>query len=574
LHTPLISVPTGSSSPLEADSMVRAASGKWELARTLLNDAIGSYLTACSSLRATCAAALYQSPRSVAVEEILTTVTSEIDSLASEEIKLRGVRAFLSEMRNMSMVLAPINMLPDEILAHVLELSIPHCVRNSSNQIVFHDISAVCKRWRRVTMNATSLWAHIDAGPDTPLGLSTLLLERTRDSPIHIHIYEPEYRNHEHTSPDKVERMLKILGPHMHRVYTLDIDSASFTLDITTHVLKLWLSHSNRGLTGSLLIYNIGFDCPVLDYLVPDGGDNTSLVQWIVPDNPDHILRSLTTIHMASVLFGWNSSAYHGLVDLRVAGNLNSDNAISTSQFAEILSTSPALVVLKLKNLKISQPREWTQPAPMPMNHLSVLNLGRMLPNNGLNMLLPLVGLSQSLPDISVSVVLLHDEKEDEFHAFLARSKITTLYCQYTLPLQPFQPLPQHLIRNLRTLILSTVSITETFSMREILPFSQPPTFRPLNAILLGCVVSFEGLKEFVSSNDIQKLSLDRCVNSTGGSDRFGHWQEVHKKLHETQDQLMRIYPQLECSISEKDSTSQWPCRTMFDRGRDYDGFP
>ncbi|KAG8772603.1 hypothetical protein FRC12_002974 [Ceratobasidium sp. 428] len=574
---PPIPAPTGSPLSLGADKMARAASDEWKSARTQLTDAIGSYLTACSSLRATCATALYQSPRNATVEEILANVAYELGYLASEEIKLRGVCVSLTEMRNMSMALAPINMLPDEILAHVLDLSTPRCARDEK-RIVFHDLAAVCKRWRRVAMNATNLWAHIDVGPDTPVGLSTLLLERTRDSPICIHVYEPEYhdpRELEYDEPckstpaDQINKVLEVLKPHMHRVYTLDINSPHSDTDLTAFVLNLWLCRSSPGLTRSLLIY-----CPEASYPVLDSEDNTTVMHLAVPDNADDTLSSLSTIHLSGVAFGWNSSVYHGLVDLRIGGNsaVSWDNTISTSQFAEILSASPALAVLKLKNLTISQPEGWTQPAPIPMNHLSVLNLGTMDPDNGLDMLFPLIGLPRSLPDISVSVVLCHKE-QNGLYAFLTRSKITILCCKYSYPPEPFQLPPRHLIENLRTLILPRMKITKTSANKENLSFLQPPPIlnHPLSVILLDCTVSFEGLKEFVSNNHIQQLRLDRCMTLVKGLHHFWHSSE---DLREIQDQLMKTYQHLQCNVSKTDSTSQWPCRTMSDTARFYDGFP
>ncbi|KAG9120568.1 hypothetical protein FRC07_003883 [Ceratobasidium sp. 392] len=340
---------------------MQSALDEWKAARILLTDAIQSYLFACSALRAICA--LDQSSGNTTIKELLLTVDSELASLASEEEVLRDMRVSLATMRkNSQLAAAPVNALPPEILARVLAFLLPRCARNCNNNIEFHDPAAVCVYWRRVALNRTELWTHIDAGPDTSAGLTDLLLGHTRDSPILVHVSEPANGTSEPTSVEQVEKIIDILSPYVHRVRALDISSDDDFLRLVTQVSNLWLDHGNMNLSKSLAIYH-----PVGDYgldLSKEEDEETAITQ---SENAEGILGSLTTLHLKNADFWWDSCAYHGLVDLRLAFKPY-DQSLGTWQFAGILSASPRLAILKLENLAAYPEPDLGQPTPVPMN--------------------------------------------------------------------------------------------------------------------------------------------------------------------------------------------------------------
>ncbi|KAG9083438.1 hypothetical protein FRC07_013915, partial [Ceratobasidium sp. 392] len=64
------------------------------------------------------------------IKEAMHTVNSELDSLILEEKMLRDMRASLITMRNGSVMLAPVNRLPPEILATILALAKECCIHD------------------------------------------------------------------------------------------------------------------------------------------------------------------------------------------------------------------------------------------------------------------------------------------------------------------------------------------------------------------------------------------------------------------------------------------------------------
>ncbi|KAG8701758.1 hypothetical protein FRC09_005154 [Ceratobasidium sp. 395] len=266
-------------------------------------------------------------------------------------------------MQGQPIVPAPINTLPVEILALIFKMAMPRCARNNKQQIEFYDPAAVCAYCRRVATNAPNLWTHIDAGPNTPTALTELLLKRTKSSPIHLHVYEPGEERYELTPLEQIGKTVDMLEPHMHRVFTLDINSDGFSTSLTAYVLNSWLSYGSMDISKSL-----SMSCSCADHPLLDGTENMDAAR---KENAVGMLRALSTLHLYRVVFDWNSSVYHGLADLRLdCVQLDEDVFISTSEFAKILSTNPALAVLKLADLEVRRTADWNQPAPILMNRL------------------------------------------------------------------------------------------------------------------------------------------------------------------------------------------------------------
>ncbi|KAG8744028.1 hypothetical protein FRC12_014909, partial [Ceratobasidium sp. 428] len=252
-------------------------------------------------------------------------------------------------MQNNSTALAPINRLPPEILAHVLVLSGPYCARKNQKSMKFHDLAAVCVYWRRVAMNATDLWAHIDIGPGTSSGLTDLMLARAKNSPLHVHVFVPRDFNFKPISVEEADKLMTTLALCIHRVWRLDVESNEEGLsDFITRVLHLWLECGNVDVFRTLAIYHPRMSYNPVDYEGINGGIAISK-----SGNAERMLRSFNRLHLESVDFGWNSSVYYGLVDLRLVFHESSgwdeDFSVTATQLAATLSASPELAILKLK---------------------------------------------------------------------------------------------------------------------------------------------------------------------------------------------------------------------------------
>ncbi|KAG8766772.1 hypothetical protein FRC12_006665 [Ceratobasidium sp. 428] len=514
---------------------------EWKAARMLLASSIKSYLDACTTLATTYAQPPFRYYAESTVEEALTTVDSELDSLASEEHALRNIRISLATMRNRSATLARINTLPPEILAQVFVLSRTHCVHD--NSLKFHDLAGVCAYWQQIALDTLDLWTHIDIGPGTPLNLAKLLLQRTRDSPIHVHLHEPEAEKIDNRlipTPDhEVSKAITVLTPHIHRVCTLDIESYSYSRVFIRALLNLWLTSGSATLSKSLSVFRPSGE----QLLYPYGRSKNGMLKSR-SENANELLSSLSTLHLHRVKFDWHSGAYKNLIDLRL--DLPCQNApISVSDLAAILTSNPIISILKLGRLRVTSPEDWTPPAPISLKSLKVLNIAN-LQSDSLRLVLPLVALP-SFPDklsVGISVV---DELQSELESFFVRSQMTTLYCRCSggSAWRARKTFPC-----LDTLILYQFVMTDEPAAEEGTASSQLIQYTPISSIiLLSSIVSFTGLERFVTEHSVQHISLEKCEGD----------------LEHIQNLMMESHPELNCSISSIDSTSRWPCRTMFD---------
>ncbi|KAG8710158.1 hypothetical protein FRC08_017541 [Ceratobasidium sp. 394] len=453
-------------------------------------------------------------------------------------------------MKNDNVTLAPVNTLPSEILAHVLKLSRSYCTCIDKGTVKFYDLAAVCTYWRLVALDTPALWSHVDVGPKIPDGLTQLLLERSRNVLVDVHAFEPGLRTiatFQLTTEEEVTRNIRTLIPHLHRVRALHVESYGFHPGFTAAVTNLWLDNGGACPPQSLVIITPHTSLAQIPH---DIGTALAVSQ---SENALRVLRLLGTLHLVNIKLGWNSDAYRGLVDLRLIFRAGY-TSIQTSEFSEILSASPALAILVLESLHVHQEEGQRQPIPRSMKYLSVLNLVNMRPSS-LKLLLPLISLRDSLTETSVGITVSGRIYHD-LEAFLFHSRVTTLYYSPhdTSPL-PWSSLLHSF--HLRTLIISLINVCNA-SVREMRPphSQQPPSSRPPRVILANCVVSFKGLKHLITSHGIRELYLEECRIPTEG----------HHRLCDIQNLLLGIFPELECRISDTDSTRELPYRMLLDK--------
>ncbi|KAG8697368.1 hypothetical protein FRC08_006570 [Ceratobasidium sp. 394] len=405
------------------DTTVKSTLAGWKAARASLSDTTQSYLSACVALRAVCISPSHRTLERASVEEALVTVDSELDSLATESNALHAMQTSLATMRNKSATLARVNTLPPEVLADIFVQSRNYCARN--DDFNFCDIAGVCAYWREIALNTADLWTHIDVGPDTPSGMTSLLLARAKSTPVHIHVYEPEPSGSNPTSDYEVGKAANALKPYIQHVRALEIESHSYSRNFVGGVLNLWLDRGSQTLPRSLAISRPGGD----QILSPDGITKNGILNSR-SENAKGVLSSLDTLHLHGVHFDWDCGAYRGLVDLRLdcAGYSVS---ISISQLMSVLSANPNLAILKLKHLEISDIGDQSQPTPILLGNLRVLKLVDHH-STGLHILLPLITLPAASAELSVGIHC-SDRIHNQLQAFITRSSISVLYLEVNL---------------------------------------------------------------------------------------------------------------------------------------------
>ncbi|KAG8717621.1 hypothetical protein FRC08_007104 [Ceratobasidium sp. 394] len=537
-HHMLVSTSHQFSPPPGMNLTVKSALREWKSARTLLAGTIQTYLAACTTLRVSCTTPLHQSGERAIIEEARATVDSELESLASEEQALYDTRASLGTMRNGSTTLVRINTLPPEILARIFTLSKTHCVHDRDSES--NGFAGVCVYWRRVAMDAAELWTHIDFIPNTPDSVPKLLLERSGGTPIHAHIYElrPGEGPDEDMSERAAKQVMAVLRPHSHRVRSFTVESLSRDGFFVLAVLKSWISYDKFSIIKSLLVYRPG----------------SWHFLFLQPHAEQDMIPALHTLHLKNFAFNWDSHIYRGLVDLRLS--IAHSISISIPQFANLLSASRALAILKLKGVNVIYTEDSMQLAPIMMEHLKILNLVEVDPENAM-VLLSLITLASPLVELGMAFSE-HDTSANQLINFFSRSRITTLYClDYDDPLA----FRKHLkcLPHLRILVLHHFDVADLLEDEanppvpsHSLPFSNPAT-----VILLESMVSLEYLKRFITEYNIRDLRLEKCHVVTASS--------PGQDMDSVQTSLLGVYPDLQCSVSDTDSTWQLACRTMFD---------
>ncbi|QRV82096.1 F-box-like protein [Ceratobasidium sp. AG-Ba] len=527
---------------------IRSSLDRWKASRKILADSISSYLSACTTLHAHCTAPAQQSGTNTLLKEALATVNSELESLKTEEQNLCNMRASLSAIRNHSTALSPINSLPPEILSQIFAQSRVHCARDKSKELRFHDIAAVCAYWRRVALNSADLWAHIDVGPGTPEKLTKLLLDRTVNRPIHVHVYEAESETSS-TFKYETERTLRLLGPHMRRAVSLDVESYGSSRIFTSSVLNLWLSLSSQEFSTprSLLVYR-----PNGEIVLSSHGRSDKSLR-LFSKNAKDVLKSIARLHLQDVILDWDSCAHQGLVDLRLSFPTG-DASLSILHLANMLAASSKLAILKLGNIKVTKSED-DKPCHIALPSLKVLNLVE-LGHDSVKLLLPLISVPYS-GELELGLPACRHMHE-ELVGFFTRCSVSTFFYSFyreddslTLPPSLLPSLP-----SIPNMILRRFDIDSTIDA-EIghTPGSHPHPHLP-NVKLVSCSVTLSGLKSLINQHGVQDLHLERC-NKSG---------EERQDLQDIQACILESYPNIRLCISEIDSVSQASYGSIFDR--------
>ncbi|KAG8790329.1 hypothetical protein FRC12_012156 [Ceratobasidium sp. 428] len=515
---------------------ITSALTHWKSARSLLSRTIQTYLAACTGLRASYATHGRQLVEQSLVQEALITIDSELESLASEEEMLCGMRTSLAAMRNTSAKFARINTFPPEVLVKIFRTLGISCVRDSHPELA--GFAGVCVYWREIALSMADLWAHVDVGPDVPQTVTRYLLSLSKNNPIHIHAVEPVLEGDEDDPNEYVcnraaKTIVMMLSPHLPRVCTLEIKSNSNDGRFVSSLLDIWFKCSGSlGSLRALLIDRPEVRDPIL-----------------LPRNLEGVVSALNSLRLAEVMFNWESNAYHGLVDLQM-DFAYSGISISMLQLASILSASPALVTLKLGWMWVENMEGQIASSPIVMGCLEVVNLVNM----GRDDAIALLSLITMPVHAELSMRLWTEDRTDErLLDFFARSNITTFYCDGNYISHSWKHEFWSSLR-FHTMILYGVNLgTASFVQPGARPTSLNLSPLPSSVTLLGCMVTFESLNCLVIESATRDLRLEQCTVSIASD----------QEMAAIRESLLELYPDLRCSISDTDSTQRLRCRAL-----------
>ncbi|QRW07363.1 F-box-like protein [Ceratobasidium sp. AG-Ba] len=467
---------------------VWAALAQWKTARAIFSSALESYLTTCDSLVAACTQPTRLRSERNAVDDALVAVDSELGLISSEIHTLYTSHISMCTLRNKSGKLTRINILPPEVLRSIFRLSNTYCLYDHRAKGCYNALAQVDRYWRQIALDTPELWTHVDVSPDTPtrsMGLSRMILERSKGGPIDLHVYEPENTAvGGPTHQEETEKFKKFLSPYIPHIVTFRLETSLPTSYFAHSLTELWDETHIANLHDVSIIF-------------PDPCGVLSLIS----DFPE-----LETLHLQNAMLDLGSLVCHGLVDLRIeCANGTIIPHIDSYDLAVTLAASPNLAMLKL-NAPFGRWDERDLPL-VTLDSLEVLNLTKLEPES-LRLVLPLISRPNPQTQLSVGLTFYDDEQLlNEYRSFFSRcGRVSTLYHESTAEFLSMPYLPS----SLSHLVIHQSDLSQPPFFNED---PTQPLLRTITTITLEqCIVTLEGLMSLVAETGAQVVNLDRCL--------------------------------------------------------------
>ncbi|KAH7344172.1 hypothetical protein B0J17DRAFT_645575 [Rhizoctonia solani] len=211
-------------------------------------------------------------------------------------------------------------------------------------------LAQVCAHWRDIALASPSLWCHIDLAPHPRH--HNLLLARAKDHadragqlPLEVHVTDIVGATSYYE-----EHLRQFLASIANRTRSLQISRNCW------HIIsyeKRVFEELLRG--GSDMFIKLTTHSQSLNYaafIEPTSEDNYDQDEGVVTvdlslEQIEQTLERIKVLHASELFPHWDSKAYHGLVDLRLASHCKTEaTQVSQSQFVTILKASPGLRVL------------------------------------------------------------------------------------------------------------------------------------------------------------------------------------------------------------------------------------
>ncbi|KAF8600016.1 hypothetical protein BDV93DRAFT_608938 [Ceratobasidium sp. AG-I] len=542
---------------------------RWSIARMQLARATSAYLSACATIESDCARTSVSFLDECALEDTFVNINAELTSLAVDEQRLWKARTMLKGLRNKSSVLAPINLLPPEILTDIFIMGVEAdraaraaaAEKRSEEGEAAPAVNSILKRadlatvlssvnihWRRLAVRTRALWAHINLGErgaktDMPFAKAKLWLERARGAPLYVSI------NTTGPAATIIDAwgILPLLRTHETHFRALDL--ALNSVDEVHAALARWLS---EGAHDSLKTLAISVPYP------PKHGDTPHAIPpGLLPrEQRDAFFEPIRSLDLDGTYLSWAGPSFRGLVELRLS-RLTDRICPNVEQFVTILSSSPALRTLWLRRMTI-RPGARMNFAPITLNHLSTLGLEHIEPQ-GLCLLLPLLAPQPALDVKLAAYTRDPGEVGEALTDFFARAKVEKLHLStFVNPAQ----LPRMLarLRGLKSLIWQGLNMENDFfeamSRTDTPPTTSSSDNTPGRGETTGaevfvcpkleslelqqCSLSGAAMRDLVTARTVPKLVIAGCYLAMDGTG-----EEAPKLMVELEKSLNDAVPDL-----------------------------
>ncbi|QRV97045.1 F-box-like protein [Ceratobasidium sp. AG-Ba] len=384
------------------------AARHWKLARDALSHAIDDFLDASDNLYNVLAIPSHTPTSYHSLTQTFLSIDSELRLLRMDVDKLAQTHLALCRERNKSKTLVPVHRLPQEILSTMM---IAACARLTRSDREYDNqrysspftLSSVCSSWRQVALNTPRIWSFIDviAESQTPRDdtyrLPALLVERSGNAPLYFSVRDdtnPRIKDIRALNNSELQDLIDFLEPLMPRVCVLDIASYEPPTEIIPDILAMWVENHSPHLRKSLYVQD--FYLKNLDAYEVGATPDTPLseVQF------NEFFQSVNRLVAQSCSISPTLTGNAGLVDLHLK-DIDESYALAQTTLARLLSQCPNLETLVLLDCWVNESE--TTPNPVPLMKLKSISLEFYDEPDSITHVLPLLGASSNLLDVSLS---------------------------------------------------------------------------------------------------------------------------------------------------------------------------
>ena len=277
---------------------------------------------------------------------------ARVAAISSVDKEIDAAWQFLRSRLTRRNALMPISLLPPEILArvfHLLVLDEPPL--SGKGSLGWNRVTHVCRHWRQVALEDSSLWAKIWGDPRNTMWFSEMLA-RAKDAPLDIELKFSVWTS---------QGALLMIHPHF-----------SHTRQLRLHNLSELYSDSIRKLFTSGAPALEHFELRSSDYspiVLPDLGGNM-LFKGHAPN-----LRTFS-LSLSRVPIPWSLVPRGQLTQLKIDYfHEVSDFPVDLNQLIDLLVNCPSLEILALESCLPPQLTEFLQGQTIHLPHLSRLRL-------------------------------------------------------------------------------------------------------------------------------------------------------------------------------------------------------
>ncbi|EUC67572.1 F-box-like domain protein, putative [Rhizoctonia solani AG-3 Rhs1AP] len=342
--------------------------------------------------------------------ELTHLLDTELTFMSSLPSKIAPIEVAVRRARNYSSGLAPINALPPEVLTRIFYLALDRPC---------HHID----------------FPHDNERYEYLFDKAELYIDRSGWLPIEIHILEESFHDEMKWDYEHLEVLLDDISD---RVATLEMVATGkfgpFHRTVFGGLFRAGTSNPKK-----LVLSSKGQHCNTFIFptSIPRRELGEELNNFGLNMSESDFARGFSTIntlHTRGIFPYWSSTAYHGLVDLRLLSTHHWSH-IKKAEIRLILESSPGLRILYF-GLAIQNPAPKDGDAPVDLHDLELVKLfsrHKTLEQQSSSSILPLLASGQKHLRVSVEGDYSYSTTDDlptELESFLLRCKVVDIHIQ------------------------------------------------------------------------------------------------------------------------------------------------